>query len=101
MEVPASRRAFAHPGAWGLAVALLAALGFCLHALAPTTPAGALVMGFCWMAMPGVLIARRLYGAHRRPWIPALLMGPAWGFASSSVAVLALWMSGVRHWALL
>jgi hypothetical protein len=82
---------------WGLALVLLVALGLCVTTLAPPMKAGALLAVFCWMALPGVIVARRLYGATSSAWIGALLVGPVWGSAASSVALLALWLSGVRH----
>jgi hypothetical protein len=101
MPSRSSPRAVARSAAWALALALLAVLGLCVHALAPPRQAGALVTVFCWMAVPGVIVARRLYGARSSSWIVALLIGPAWGIASSSDSLLALWVSGVRHPAIL
>jgi hypothetical protein len=55
-----------------------------------------------WWAMPGVILARRLYGSQPGGWGAALLAGPAWGYALSSLMLLALWMAGVRtFWLLL
>src|SRR5581483_8108045 len=75
-----------------LAAALVIALGACVHAIIPLRAGGALVIVFVWAALPGVIIARRLYGT----WAPALLTGPVWGFAVSSAVLLAMWIAGVR-----
>ena len=88
-------------GASVLAVLLLLSLGVCFHAILPLTAGGALVVVFAWVALPGVIIARRLYGSQRSVGMPALLVGPAWGFSLSSVVLLALWVSGVRSIAVL
>lgn len=49
-----------------------------------------------WFAMPGVVLGRRLYGAQPGAWPAALLAGPIWGYALSSLVLLGLWASGVR-----
>ncbi len=84
-----------------VAVALVAAVGVCVRALAPVALGSALLLVFVWVATPGVLVARRLFGSSRAAWGPAFLIGPAWGFAATSVVLLALWAAGVRNAAVL
>ena len=47
-----------------------------------------LVMAYVWMAWPGVMIARCIYGSQRSDWMAALMVGPVWGFALSSLVLL-------------
>jgi hypothetical protein len=56
-----------------------------------------------WFALPGLVLARRLYGAQPGSAIATVLVGPAWGYALSSLGLLALWAAGVRSapWLLL
>jgi hypothetical protein len=46
--------------------------------------------------MPGVVLARRLYGRQPGGWAAALLAGPTWGYALSSLVLLAFWAAGIR-----
>lgn len=82
--------------AFVLVVLLLVSLGVCLYALLPPAAAAALIAIFLWAALPGVIMARRLYGSQRNPWIPAFLAGPAWGFGLTSLVLMVLWLAGVR-----
>ena len=84
-----------------LAVLLLIALGVSLHAILPLPAGIVLAIVFAWAALPGVVIARRLYGSQQNPWLPALLVGPLWGFAFTSVVLLMMWVAGIRSVALL
>jgi hypothetical protein len=77
----------------GVAVAALVTLG----SIVPLGFGAALIAIAAWFALPGVVLARRLYGA----WIPALLAGSAWGYALSSLMLLGLWAAGVRGFGLL
>ena len=79
-----------------LAVVFLISIGASVFAMLPLSAGSALVLAYLWMAWPGVMIARRLYGSQRGQWLPSLLVGPAWGFAATSLVVLALWIAGVR-----
>jgi hypothetical protein len=83
-----------------LLVLLVAGLVLSLRAILPLWAAAALVIAFGWMIWPGAIIARRVYGAQRG-WLPVLLVTPAWGYGFSSVALLALWVGGIRNTALL
>ena len=104
MEVTSSRpvvdllpASLVNLGTSGVALGLLVSLAICFYALVPVKAGGALVVVFGWVVLPGAIVAWRLHGAQPRAWIPALLVGPVWGFALSSVVLLALWMSGVRN----
>jgi hypothetical protein len=79
-----------------LAVVFLISIGISVFAMLPFSVGGAVVLAYLWMAWPGVMIARRLYGAQRSAWLPALLVGPVWGFAATSIVLLGLWIAGVR-----
>ncbi len=48
-------------------------------------------------AVPGVVLARRLCRNATTSWLFALLIGGTWGYAFSSVTLLALWVAGVRR----
>jgi hypothetical protein len=80
----------------GIGAALVVALAVSVRALAPLPAGAALVLVFVWVALPGVIIARRLFAGSCGAWTAALLIGPAWGFAATSVVLLALWAAGVR-----
>lgn len=79
---------------------LVAALSACLAALAPLGIGVVLwtVVAIC--VAPGVLLAHRVYRGHPGAGLTALLVGPAWGLGLSTLALLALWTAGLRHWAL-
>ena len=72
-----------------------AAVLISLAAIAPLAAALGLFAVMSWFALPGVLLARRLYGSDAG-WAGALLSGPAWGYVLSSLVLLALWAAGVR-----
>jgi hypothetical protein len=75
---------------------LLAALA-CLFAILPSVYVLVLVAVLVWFALPGVLLARRLYGSQPGVWAAAFLAGPSWGYVFSSVVLLGLWAMGVRR----
>ncbi|PYR52043.1 MAG: hypothetical protein DMF89_04135 [Acidobacteria bacterium] len=83
-------------GGAALGALLAGSLVVCFYAILPMRAALALVAVFAWSALPGVIIARRLYGSQHGTWTAALLVGPAWGFCASSVVLLGLWVAGVR-----
>jgi hypothetical protein len=78
-----------------LAAAATLAVATVLAAIADPWAGAALLGVLAWFALPGVVLARQLYGR----WGTALLGGPAWGYAMSSVALLALWAFGIRQFA--
>jgi hypothetical protein len=79
-----------------LAVVFVISIGISVSAMLPLPAGGALVLAYLWMAWPGVMIARGLYGSQRGEWLPSLLVGPVWGFAATSLVLLVLWIAGVR-----
>ncbi|MEP7307125.1 MAG: hypothetical protein ABJA98_16555 [Acidobacteriota bacterium] len=79
-----------------LVFSALAALLISLRGILPIAPGLALLAVLVWFAVPGVVLARRLYGAQPGGWPAALLLGPAWGYVLSSLVLLALWAAGVR-----
>jgi hypothetical protein len=79
-----------------LAVGFLISIAVSVLAMLPLSIGAAVVLAFLWMAWPGVMIARRLYDAQRGHWLAPLLVGPVWGFAATSLVLLALWIAGVR-----
>jgi len=84
-----------------IGAALVVALAVTVRGIAPLQGGAILVLVFVWIALPGVIIARRVFGGSRGAWTAALLIGPAWGFATTSVVLLALWTAGVRSIAVL
>jgi len=85
------------PTLWiaGAAVLLGAALLVTLQAILPLGYAAVLAAGVLWSAIPGVFIARALYGKESG-WIGPILLGGVLGHAFSSLALLALWIAGAR-----
>lgn len=79
-----------------LAVVLAASLAVSFWAILPLGAAWGLLVVFAWAVLPGVIVARRMYGSDGGAWPAALLVGPLWGFCLTSAALLALWVSGVR-----
>ena len=77
-------------------VTFLAVLA-CLFTILPSPYALVLMAVLAWFAVPGVTLARRLYGSQPGGWGAALLAGPPWGYILSSVVLLALWALGVRR----
>jgi hypothetical protein len=76
----------------GVCVAVLASL----WGIAPLGTALALFGVISWFALPGLVLAWRLYGRQDGGWLAALLSGPAWGYILSSLALLGFWMAGLR-----
>ncbi len=83
--------------------AAVLAFGASLLAVVPALWAAGLVAVHLWLAVPGIVLAQRLYGGQSRavrasslPWLPILAVGLAWGYALSSVGLLGLWAAGVR-----
>lgn len=66
--------------------------------IAPAPAVLAVVAAVVWMASPGVLFARRVFGARDPSGIASSLVGPALGLASSVLGVFLLWSSGVQNW---
>ena len=79
-----------------LVIAAVAAVLFTLAVIVPSWSALGLVAVLAWFAVPGVVLARRLYGGQTGGWAAALLAGPGWGYVLSSLVLLGLWVAGVR-----
>jgi hypothetical protein len=90
------RRSFVTRYAIIVSLTLVGSIAICLVAIAPFNVGLALVVVMAWAMLPGVIIARRLYGAQRGASVASLLVGPVWGFATTSVVLLTLWTLGVR-----
>jgi hypothetical protein len=71
---------------------LIASVLFTWVQILPLRQALPLMLASLATALPGVVICRRTYGA----WLPALLAGPALGYALTSLIMLALWTLGYR-----
>jgi hypothetical protein len=73
-----------------------------LAAIAPIRSALGLFAVLCWFAVPGIVLARRLYGAAGG-WLTPFVAGPSWGYVLSSLSLLVLWWAGERSapWLLL
>ena len=78
------------------ALALAAALLLSLRAILPMWSALVLGAAVVWFAVPGVVIARALYGRQPGVWIGSVLLGGVWGHAFSNLSLLALWAVGFR-----
>lgn len=81
-----------------LAAALfIVACGASLVAILPPMWAIILIALFAWSAIPGIAFAARIYRGQPGAMFAALLVGPVWGFALSSLVLLVLWIAGVRQ----
>lgn len=81
----------------GVAVLLSLTILVALAALGSLRLGLALALVFVWFVVPGAVLAWRLCGAAPvRGWA-AVLMGPIWGFAVSSLALFGLWAAGLRR----
>ncbi len=80
---------------FGLAILIAVVLGT-IHVIAPLRLAVVFLAFTLLCTVPGIVLVRRLYG-EERSWLIALLVGPIWGYALSSLGILGLWLLGVRH----
>jgi hypothetical protein len=86
----------------GAGLVLGVALLFCLGAILPLHYALILAATVVWFTLPGVFIARAVYARQPGAAIGSWLLGGVWGQAFSSLALLALWVAGLRSgWILL
>src|SRR5215510_3186031 len=84
------------------ALVLSAAVLVCLRAILPLSSAFVLGGTVVWFTLPGVLIARTIYAKQPGASIGSWLFGGVLGHAFSSLALLGLWVVGVRSgWILL
>jgi hypothetical protein len=77
------------------AVLALAVLVACA-AIAPLGRALVLAAATAWFVVPGLFIARAIYGGQPGAWIAACLLGGPWGWGLSSLALLGFWVAGAR-----
>jgi hypothetical protein len=95
--MPVAPGAQAVHAAWLLpAMALLAAVLWTIAAIVPLDSAARFLPFTLVCAAPGVLLVRRLYRHATRSWLFAVLVGPVWGYALTSLVLLGLWTAGVR-----
>jgi hypothetical protein len=83
-------------GALLLILVSAGAIAAAFFAIVPAATAIGLVAVLIWFALPGLVLARCIYGSASGSWAAALLAGPAWGYALSSLALLAGWALGAR-----
>lgn len=91
-ELPAIDRA----GIVMLAV-LFAAVSGTIAVIVPLAAAGRFLSFTLLCALPGIVLARRLYRRATGRWLFAVLSGPVWGYALTSLIFLGLWTGGVRR----
>jgi hypothetical protein len=85
-------------GAWLLPLVVLAiAILWTIGSIVPLGVAARFLPFTVLCAVPGVVLARRLYRNATTSWLFALLVGGTWGYAFSSLTLLALWVAGVRR----
>jgi len=78
------------------AIVLGVSVALVLRAILPLRCAAILGAGAIWSLVPGFFIARALYGRREGASIAAVLVGGVWGWAFSSLTLLALWAAGFR-----
>jgi hypothetical protein len=84
--------------AWLLPVIVLVGAILCTIAVIVPLSSAARFLPFTLVcAAPGVVLVRRLYRHATDRWLFALLVGPAWGYALTSLTLLGLWTAGVRR----
>lgn len=76
------------------AVLASAAVAAAALAIAPFGVSLALFLTLAWYCVPGVVLARRWYGAESGT---AWLIGPLWGYAIGHLVLLGLWAAGLHH----
>jgi hypothetical protein len=85
-------------GAWLLPLIVLTiAILWTIGSIVPLGAAARFLPFTILCAVPGVVLARRLYRNSTTSWLFALLIGGTWGYAFSSLTLLALWVAGVRR----
>ncbi len=81
---------------------IFAALAFILLleviTIAPRLGALTLVACACWMAVPGVVLADRLFRPHTTGHVASWLVGPALGLGVSGFGLLLCWAAGLQNW---
>ena len=85
------------PWAKALAVVLAATLAGTFWALGALGWSSLLTLLFTLAIFPGIALAKRIYGDDAGATGSACLVGPVWGFAATSIALLLLWVTGLHH----
>ncbi len=97
-STPSASAASSLGAAWLLPLAVLAiAILWTIASILPLGAAARFLPFTVLCAVPGVVLARRLYHNATTSWLFALLIGGTWGYAFSSLTLLALWVVGVRR----
>lgn len=96
-DAPPAPRLAAWLAGWLPALLLFAAVAWTIAAIVPLASAARFLSFTVVCAIPGVVLVRRLYRRATRSWLFALLVGPAWGYALTSLVLVALWTAGVRR----
>ena len=79
-----------------LAIVLVSTLTATFWALGAAWWALLLTLLFVTAVLPGIALAKRMYGDDAGAWGTACLVGPVWGFALTSLNLLGLWAAGFR-----
>lgn len=66
--------------------------------IAPRLEVAVLVGAAVWMALPGVVLARRFFATRPGSTTPTWLVGPALGFAFSVFGAFLIWAAGLQNW---
>jgi hypothetical protein len=82
---------------WALTAAVAVLLVAEIIVIAPRADAWVIVATQIWMALPGVALARRAFGADSSR-AAAWFVGPAIGFGFSVFGLLLFWAAGVQNW---
>ena len=69
-----------------------------LLVIAPRWSAAAVVASAIWMVVPGVALARAVFGRPDPSGLGAWLVGPALGLGFSVFGVFLLWAAGIQNW---
>jgi hypothetical protein len=91
------RAACSHVGRPAALAILTFGLALSFLAIAPVWAVALLIVLMAWAVAPGVLLAAQVYGWRQETRGAVLLLGPIWGFGLTSVGLLGLWVTGIRH----
>jgi hypothetical protein len=78
------------------ATAAMAAVLWSLWAVGPLGPGLILFAIVAWFSVPGLVAAWLMYVPAQGRGFATWVVGPIWGYGISSVALLVLWIAGVR-----
>lgn len=85
------------PWAKVLVIVLTTTLAVTFWALGALGWSGLLTLLFALAILPGIALARQIYGDDAGATGSAYLVGPIWGFAATSLMLLLLWVTGLHH----